>query len=353
MIRIPRLATAALLGLVAMFALACSDDATPGATATEASTSTTASSATAAGTATETAAGEAAAFPVTIEHKYGSTTIESEPLRVVSIGFQDHDFLLALGVKPIAVREWWGERPFATWTWALEALGDAEPVVLAAGELDIEAVAALQPDLIIGLYSGITAEQYELLSAIAPTVTQPGTYVDYGMPWQEQLLATGQAIGRAAEAEALLAATQDAFARIRAAHPEFEGKTAVIAGPSGDGAFWAYGIEDPRSRLLASLGFVYPPELAAAANDSFYATISAEQGQLLEADLIIEIVETEDAVASPSTSRVWEQLKAVQEDRVYVTSWESEVVGALSFSSPLSLPWALEQLAPHLAEKIE
>src|SRR5690606_23184754 len=57
------------------------------------------------------------AFPVTIEHKYGATTIDAEPKRVVSVGFGEHDGLLALGVVPIAVRDWYGDQPYATWPW--------------------------------------------------------------------------------------------------------------------------------------------------------------------------------------------------------------------------------------------
>lgn len=53
------------------------------------------------------------------------------------------------------------------------------------GELDIERIAALEPDLISGVYSGITEDEYVRLSEIAPTITQTGGYVDFGMPWQE------------------------------------------------------------------------------------------------------------------------------------------------------------------------
>ena len=50
--------------------------------------------------------------------------------RVVSVGLTEQDILLQLGVVPIAVTEWYGEKPFATWPWAEELLGDAEPEVL-------------------------------------------------------------------------------------------------------------------------------------------------------------------------------------------------------------------------------
>ncbi len=46
----------------------------------------------------------------------------------------------------------------------------------------VEKVAALAPDLIIGQYAGITDKEYALLSKLAPTIAQPGSYVDYGVP---------------------------------------------------------------------------------------------------------------------------------------------------------------------------
>src|SRR5689334_5724694 len=83
--------------------------------------------------ATEAPATEAAAsaYPVTIEHKYGSTTITEFPQRIVLVGLTEQDALLALGVVPVATREWYGERPGAIFEWAQDLLGDAEvPVVL-------------------------------------------------------------------------------------------------------------------------------------------------------------------------------------------------------------------------------
>lgn len=127
-------------------------------------------------------------FPVTIDHKFGVTVIPREPSRVVTIGYTKQDPVLALGVTPLAVREWFGDQPHAVWPWAREALGDAQPQVLRMpfGELDYEAIAVLQPDLIIATHSGIQEAEYQRLARIAPTVAQPGSYPDFGVPWQEQ-----------------------------------------------------------------------------------------------------------------------------------------------------------------------
>ncbi len=74
------------------------------------------------------------AFPVTVEHALGSTTIEAEPQRVVTVGVTEQDTVLALGVIPVGVTDWYGDQPYATWPWAQDELGDAEPEVLLAAD---------------------------------------------------------------------------------------------------------------------------------------------------------------------------------------------------------------------------
>jgi iron complex transport system substrate-binding protein len=295
------------------------------------------------------AASSSGSFPLTISHKYGSTTIPREPTKVVSVGFQDHDTILALGVTPLAVREWWGEQPFATWPWARDELGDATPVVLEAKELDFERIASLAPDLIVGLYSGITEDEYRLLSGIASTVTQPEEFIDYGMPWRDQTLVTGRVLGKEELAQSRVAEVERLFEAARQQNPRFKDATFVIAGPTGDGSYWLYGQDDPRSRLLRDLGFVIPPELANLAGNKFSGTFSAEQARLLDVDVLLWLTETEDDKQTLTNDALYQRLSVVQEGRAIVLSWEAPLTGALSFSSVLSLPFALEQLVPELA----
>ncbi|MGW6550304.1 iron-siderophore ABC transporter substrate-binding protein, partial [Streptomyces sp. NPDC055051] len=61
--------------------------------------------------------GAPSVFPVTVEHKYGSTTIDEEPKRVVTLGLSDQDAVLALGIKPVGAVDWFKEDPYGKWPW--------------------------------------------------------------------------------------------------------------------------------------------------------------------------------------------------------------------------------------------
>ena len=78
-------------------------------------------------------AAPAAVFPATVTHEYGQTVVEEAPERVVSLGYTDQDAILALGTVPVAIREFTGNRPSATWPWAADKLKGEQPQVLPAG----------------------------------------------------------------------------------------------------------------------------------------------------------------------------------------------------------------------------
>lgn len=171
------------------------------------------------------------AFPVTIEHQYGSTTISEAPQRVLALGYTEQDFLLALDVQPIAVRYWYGDEINAIFPWAQAKVVGGNPPVLnmAFGALNYEAILALEPDLISAVTAGITEEEYELLSQIAPTITQAEGYINFGMPWQEVTTMIGQAVGKPSEAQAVIENVETLFADARTNNPNFEGKNIAVA----------------------------------------------------------------------------------------------------------------------------
>ncbi len=191
----------------------------------------------------------------TIEHKYGNTEVRGVPKRVVTVGYNDQDPVLAMGFTPVGVRDWFGDQPNAVWPWAQDELGDADPAILPAGDLNFERIAALKPDLIVGVFSGMTEDEYGTLSEIAPTIAQPGRYVDYGVPWQQQTRTIGRALGRQERAKELISEVEARFGAAREEHPGFEDATGVVALLDEGGTYNAYGLEDLRGRFMAALGF--------------------------------------------------------------------------------------------------
>ncbi|MBI1296879.1 ABC transporter substrate-binding protein [bacterium] len=298
----------------------------------------------------------AAGFPVAIEHQFGTTTIPSAPQRVLSLGYNDQDPILALGVQPVAVRYWFGDADAQVWPWAADKLTDGQPPVLNMpfGELNFETIAALQPDLIIAVSAGVSDAEYETLSQIAPTVTQPSDYVNFGTPWQEQTRLIGRALGQEAQAEALIAEMDARFAQVRAEVPSFEGATAAIVAPAGEGQIYFSGPEHERQRFLTSLGFVLPEALVEIAGDAFFGTISTERLDLVDTDVLIWTASPEQQ-AEIQADTLYQQLSVAQDGRdIFLdTSGNGDLAGpALVFSSVLSLPTVFDELVPMLAERV-
>ncbi len=290
-----------------------------------------------------------AAFPVTIEHKYGSTEVSEAPERVVSVGLVEQDALLALGIVPVATRTWFGEHPGNIFPWALDELGDAPLPEVLDFELDFEEIAALRPDLIVGLYSGLSDEEYDLLSQIAPTVAQPGEYVDYGVPWQELTLTVGSAIGREERAEELVADVEERFAEARAKHPEFEGTTIALGSRGDAGQYYALASADGRARFMTSLGLEIPGVIDEVAGDLFYAEFSGERLSLLDHDLLVWFTGFDPELpADLNGNGIYQQLEVVREQRVVFLDG-GEATNAYEFGTVLSLPFAIERLVPQLA----
>ncbi|MFG1944008.1 ABC transporter substrate-binding protein [Nonomuraea sp. NPDC048826] len=275
-----------------------------------------------------------AAFPVTVEHKFGSTTIESRPTRVVTVGWNDQDFALALGVVPVSTRAWFDA--YATFPWVKSALGGKELPTFSA-ELNFEAIIKQRPDVILAIYETINKETYEKLSQIAPTVIQSGAYADEQTPWDVQTITTGKALGKAAAAQALVDQVNAKIAEAKQAHPEFAGKVLVVDFGPENGQHWLIPARDPRRALFDALGFAAQKE----ANE-----ISEERLDLIDRDVLFVNGSTkEKMLASPVFSR----LKVVEDDRTIYTDFSTPLGGALSYSGPQALLYALDVLVPELA----
>jgi iron complex transport system substrate-binding protein len=278
------------------------------------------------------------AFPVSIENKFGTTEIEAEPQRVVTVGFNDEDFVLALGVTPVGVRQLLGDYDAPTRPWAQDQLDGAELPTVGGEEIDVEAVAALEPDLIVGVYSFMDQAVYDQLSGIAPTLAQTDEYADGATPWQEQTLLTGQALGRDDEAQQLVDDVEGRFDQATSDNPSFAG-TSIAVDLTGVGSgHYLLGRDDLRTQFFSDLGFTVPDTST---------DVSQERLDLLEADVLAVNGYTQaDADADP----LFAGLDVVTSGRtVLLGSYSGAVSAALGFGSPLSLPYLLDEVVPALA----
>ena len=288
-----------------------------------------------------------------VGHKYGNTKVPRNPERVVTVGLTDQDYVLALGVKPVGVTEWYGEYDYAAWPWAQDALGNATPEVMSRNndQLDFERIAALEPDLIIGQYTGMTRDEYETASQIAPTVAQSGEYPDYGTPWQEQARKIGQALGKRDAAEELVSGVNARFTEVAGEYPQFKGKSAVVG--EFFETFFVRSESDPRTRFLTSLGFVLPEEIAELTGKQDGAEISEEQLRLLDRDLLLwNIGFFPQLEKDLEDNKLYQQLDVAREGRDIFLS-DEVLSGALTWSSVLSLPYVLDRIAPQLATAVD
>jgi iron complex transport system substrate-binding protein len=295
---------------------------------------------------------EPGALPVTIEHKYGSTTVEEAPERVVVAGLREQDALLALGIVPVGTTEWYGEHPGAIFPWAEEALGDApKPEVLDFTDgLEFEKIAALRPDLIVAVYSGLTKKDYDTLSKIAPTIAQPPGQVDWGSSWQDEILTVGRAVGRPQAAEKLRDVAAAQLASAAEEHPEFKGQTAAVATPYQ--GIWVYGPQDARSRLLTDLGFRFPDALRDVGGDEFGGQLSGEKVDLLDVGALVWFANPGPA-KKVRDNKVYKRLSVRTEGRDVFLPETGELYEATSFISVLSIPLLVDELVPKLAAAVD
>lgn len=292
--------------------------------------------------------------PILVTHQYGTTEIPAPPKRVVTVGLTDHDPVLALGLEPVGVAEWYGDYPYAAWPWAQYELGTATPQIVATSTaIEFEAVAALQPDLITAVNYGLTRDQYDTLSQIAPTVGPSGRYPEYGTPWQVLTRMIGRSVGRPRGAEQLVRDVENRFAAARRKHPGFAERTAAFVLPAPDGTLHLYASVDVRARFLRSFGFAIPERLDRVAGEKFYAEVSFERLGLLDGiDVLVW-----DAANSPpgkieeiQNGALYQQLDLARHS-IFVE--DTVTLGAIAWSTVLSLPLAIDRLVPRLAATVD
>ncbi len=298
------------------------------------------------------------AFPVTIEHALGETTIEAEPTRVATLGWTDQDSAVALGVVPVgATKITWGGNEAGSTAWfdaAVEEAGAEAPVRYDdADGAPIDEIAELAPDLILATNSGITEAEYAKLSKIAPVVAYPEA--PWTTNWQTSLEMIGQALGRTALADEVAADTEATIEEASAANPELDGAELIYGylTPADLSTVGIYAPADPRVSILRDLGMVDAPAVADAIKPGeFYGTVSAEQASELGSDVFITWVESSDDVAQIEQDRLVGAIPAVAEGHFYAEDDKATAMASTN-PTPLSIPVIISDFVPNVVEAIE
>lgn len=293
-----------------------------------------------------------------VTHAFGETAIPEKVERVAAIAWGNHEVPLALGVMPVGMaKQTWGvtdDSGMHEWVKdAVTKLGGEAPVLFdEADGLNFEAIAATKPDVILAAYSGITKEDYEKLSKIAPTVAYPAT--PWGTPWRDIITMNSAAINKAEEGKAYIAELEKKLAEAAAAHPELKGKTAAMFyGSTEDlSSVGFYGTRDPRTAFLADLGLSVPASVQAATEktEDFHIQVSAENAdQVSDVDIIVMYGSDAD-LAKYQADPLLGTIPAFKNGSVVFVGNGETAFSAGVGATPLSIPWVLDEYVGKLAQ---
>ncbi len=294
-------------------------------------------------------------FPVTIQHALGETVIPAKPQRVVTWGWSSTEAAIALGTVPVGFPTFRSEgydEDVVPWVQeAIAAAGVPAPVYLDnAASPPIEQIAALKPDLILAVYSGITSDEYRVLSQIAPVVAYPTT--PWTASWQETITIVGESLGRPDEGRALVAELEQFIRDEAAKYPALAGTSAVTM-IDYNGAAAIHSAEDARAKMLQLAGLTIPERPAAAgAPQGFWYALSYENFDQIPADVLITFFSTKQA-ADEWFARDYVQIAPQIAKGAYVRMDDRLLNTAVISSSALSIRWGFPEYFARLAEAAE
>lgn len=245
---------------------------------------------------------------------------------MVSLNFANTGYLLQLGFDVVGATSYDLENP---------AFADKLSGATAVTSEDLEAIAALEPDLIV---TGSTDEKIEQLAEIAPTIT-----LEYGKyTYTETLTVFGQIFWSEATVEEWQTTWKETVA---SAAKEIKAKTGdnatfTIMGYLGQDLYlfgnnWGRGGEI----IYQELAYTAPQKVKDEVFGPGFLAVSQEVLPDYAGDYVILAVEDESVAASLLNSDVWKNLPAVQNNRVIKVDSK-----AFYFNDPISLEYQLTVL---------
>lgn len=299
-------------------------------------------------------------FPITIKHAFGETVIKNKPQRVATISWANHDVALALGVVPVGfsaanygVQDDSGMLP---WTAnKLKELGIDKPNIFQDTDgLDFEAISDTEPDVILAAYSGITREEYDTLTKIAPVVAYPE--VPWVISWRDQIRINAAGMGMVEEGEQLIEKTERFIADKAAAYPDLKGKKAVFTyiSPADLSSFYIYMPTDPRGEFLGELGLEFPDSVNrhVTPDTGFALLLSAENADALnDADVIVAYGD-EALLKALQADPVFSKVPAVRRGSMVLIPDGTPLAASLN-PNPLSIEYMLDEYLTLINEAVQ
>ena len=350
--RMPRIWAALVAGAAAVSLAACSPTATP-AGPSESPTSAA---------PTTTSAPADTGYPITIEHAFGTTTLTAKPERVATVAWANHEVPLSLGVVPVgmAAANFADPDGDGLLPWVkdkLDELGAQTPVLFDESDgIDFEAVADTNPDVILAAYSGLTQEDYDTLSKIAPTVAFPST--PWTTSWREMIKLNSAGMGMAAEGDALIADLEGQIKAAADANPVLA-DTSVMFLTHVDVTDLSvvnfYTPADTRVQFFSDLGLKTPASIAAFEPDPanpFAGSVSAENADTFnDVDLIVTSGD-QAMIDSLKADPLLGLMPAIANDAVVLLDGASANATAAN-PTPLQLPYLLDWYVNELVTAAE
>lgn len=279
-----------------------------------------------------------------VETMHGLVEVPADPQRIVVLNYDatGSEVLSLLEIPVLGIDSNPMEmRPEIQLTGELNSLGN--------DELDVEAVAALQPDLITGMFRSTYADALDSLRQIAPVALLDG---EAALEWREVTLGFGEILNRADDAQALIDETEALIAEVSASVDT--SKTVVVVRPNADGTFRAYTEASFPGLILAELGIDIPEPFQevesteGTAGARGWNTLSAERlGELDAADMVIFWaygLEPMPLIQTILDNPLWSLLSVATEERYYI--------GSLNWygAGPISVRGAVNDVAAALGE---
>ncbi len=307
-----------------------------------------------------TASAQAASeYPVVIEHALGTTVLTEKPVRVATVNWANHEVPLALGVVPVgfAAANFGDDDGDGLLPWVferLQELGSAVPVLFDEGDgIDFEAVAATQPDVILAAYSGLSQEDYDTLSLIAPTIAYPEAA--WATDWRDMIRLNSAGMGMAEEGVALIADIERQIAEVVAEYPQLVGREVMFVthlNTTDLSVVRFYTANDTRVKFFLDLGLVMPQSvIEVSASGRFSGEVSAEQiDQFDDVELIVTYggqALIDALTADPLTSK----MPAVASGAIVTLG--NDPMGTAANPTPLSIAWVLRAYVEQLAAAVD